>query len=73
MRPTGFRKFDMTPRLPRDWDFMNLKNIKAHENNYSIFVKRLNEDLLEVTVTKDNLQPVMKKRIKEGRKISVQL
>jgi len=73
IRPTGLRKFDMTPRLPQDWDFMNLENIRAHETNYSIFVNRLNDNLLEVTVTKDNQQPVIKKRINEGEKISVRL
>lgn len=73
IRPTGLRKFDMTPHLPQDWDFMNLENIRAHETNYSIFVNRLNDNLLEVTVTKDNQQPVIKKRIKEGEKISVRL
>lgn len=73
IRPTGLRKFEMTPRLPQDWDFMNLENIRAHETNYSIFVNRLNDNILEVTVTKDNQQPVIKKRIKEGEKISVRL
>lgn len=73
IRPTGLRKFDMTPRLPQDWDYMNLENIRAHENSYSIFVNRLNNDYLEVTITKNNGQPVIKKRIKEGEKISVRL
>lgn len=73
IRPTGLRKFDMTPRLPQDWNYMNLENIRAHENNYSIFVNRLNDVLLEVTITKNNGQPVIKKRIKDGEKISVRL
>jgi len=63
----------MTPRLPQDWNYMNLENIRAHENNYSIFVNRLNDVLLEVTITKNNGQPVIKKRIKDGEKISVRL
>lgn len=73
IRPTGLRKFDMTPRLPQGWNYMNLENIRAHENNYSIFVNRLNDVLLEVTITKNNGQPVIKKRIKDGEKISVRL
>jgi hypothetical protein len=73
IRPTGLRKFDMTPRLPQDWDYMNLENIKAHESKFSIFVKRVDDNFLDVNVTKNNEQPVFKKRIKEGEKITIHL
>ncbi len=73
IRPTGLRRFDMTPRLPKDWDYMNLENIKAHENNFSLFVNRLDDNLLEVRVTTSNQKTIFKKRIKEGEKITVRL
>jgi hypothetical protein len=73
IRPTGLKRFDMTPRLPKDWDYMNLENIKAHESNFSIFVKRVDDNFLDVNVTKNNEQPVFKKRIKEVEKITIHL
>lgn len=73
IRPTGLRRFDMTPRLPQDWNFMNLENIKAYGNNFSLFVHRLDDNLLEVRVTTDNQKTIFKKQIKEGEKITVRL
>jgi hypothetical protein len=73
IRPTGLRKFEMTPHLPQDWEYMNLKNIRAHESNFSIYINRLKNDYLEVTITKREGQVLVKKRIKNGDTISVKL
>jgi hypothetical protein len=63
----------MTPHLPQDWEYMNLKNIRAHESNFSIYINRLKNDYLEVTITKREGQVLVKKRIKNGDTISVKL
>jgi len=42
IRPTGFHAFNLTPRLPKDWDSMALKNIKAFGDTFAIEVKRIN-------------------------------
>ena len=51
--PIGFSTFTMTPRLPSNWDFMNLKHIKAFQSDFDINVKRNGKKTL-VTVLKGN-------------------
>ncbi|HEY8659167.1 MAG TPA: hypothetical protein VIL78_09025, partial [Hanamia sp.] len=41
MRPTGFNSFDMTPRLPKEWNYMALRNIHAFQNKFDLEIKRL--------------------------------
>lgn len=38
--PTGLNKFTMTPWLPKGWDYMNLRNIKAFGRTFDIEVTR---------------------------------
>jgi hypothetical protein len=52
MRPTGFNSFDITPRLPKVWNRMALKNIHAFQNQFDIEVTRTAKDKLIVSVTK---------------------
>jgi hypothetical protein len=52
MRPTGFRSFDLTPRLPVEWDHMALRNIHSFGNVFDLEVKKANGKLL-VTIRKD--------------------
>lgn len=40
INPVGFNKFTMKPSLPRGWDYMNLRNIKAFHKSFDIEVKR---------------------------------
>lgn len=40
INPIGFKKFTMTPWLPKGWNYMNLKNIKAFGTSFDIEVKR---------------------------------
>lgn len=41
IRPTGFRSFTLTPRLPADWTHMNLRHIRAFNTDFDIEVTRL--------------------------------
>lgn len=50
IRPTGFKSFTLTPRLPKDWEYMNLKRIHAFDTCFDIEVKRLANGKLEVTL-----------------------
>ena len=38
--PTGFSSFTCAPRLPGNWNFMKLKNIKAFQRSFDIEVSR---------------------------------
>ncbi len=40
MNPVGLNKLEILPRLPNDWDFMDLKNIKAFGKTFDIEVRR---------------------------------
>jgi hypothetical protein len=50
MRPAGFNSFDMTPRLPKDWDKMALRNIHAFQNVFDLEVARAEKNKLTITV-----------------------
>ncbi len=45
IRPTGFRSFNCTPRLPKAWPKMELKHINAFQNDFNISVERINRKL----------------------------
>lgn len=51
IRPTGFKSFTVTPRLPSDWNNMALRNIAAFDSMFDIEVERLKGDKLKVSVT----------------------
>ncbi|MDR2627052.1 MAG: hypothetical protein LBC40_03345, partial [Dysgonamonadaceae bacterium] len=42
IRPTGLKSFDITPRLPENWNKMVLRNIKAFDNSFDMEVDRIN-------------------------------
>ena len=71
IRPTGFKSFTLTPRLPKDWPFMNLKNIHAFDACFDVEVKRLDNGKLEVLVT--NGAKTKKQIVKEGQSINIKL
>ena len=71
IRPTGFKNFTLTPRLPEDWSFMNLKNIHAFDTCFDVEVKRLDNGKLEVLITHGSKSK--KHTIKEGGTLKIQL
>ena len=71
IRPTGFKSFTLTPRLPKDWPFMNLKNIHAFDACFDVEVKRLDNGKLEVVVTNDAKSK--KFIVKDGETVKVRL
>jgi hypothetical protein len=38
--PTGFNRFTLAPWLPKGWNYMNLRNVKAFDSSFDIEVKR---------------------------------
>lgn len=71
IRPTGFRSFTMTPRLPAEWDHISLKSVRAFGSDFDISVVRDGEKLA-VSVTSGE-KVVLKKTIKEGQSLTVSL
>jgi hypothetical protein len=52
MRPAGFNSFDITPRLPKEWNHMALRNIHAFQNQFDLEVARAGKDKLLITIIK---------------------
>lgn len=71
IRPTGLRSFDLTPRLPKDWDYMNLNKIRAFNADFDIRVSRDGEKLrVEI---RNNGKMIMNKTLSEGKTLHVRL
>jgi hypothetical protein len=71
MRPTGFTSFDMTPRLPKDWNNMSLRNIHAFQNQFDLEVKRTGKDKIIIIVKKGDQKKSY--NIQEGATQKIQL
>jgi hypothetical protein len=71
MRPAGFNSFDITPRLPKAWNRMALKNIHAFQNHFDLQITRTEKDKLIVTVTRGERRKSY--AIKEGATQRIQL
>lgn len=71
MRPIGFRAFDITPRLPKEWDYMALRNIHAFQSQFDLVITRLRKNKLLVTVNKDGQEKLY--RISNGATQRIQL
>lgn len=69
IRPTGLRSFEMTPRLPQEWEYMNLNRIRAFNSEFDIRVRRAGKKL-QVEVLKGG-KVVLKKSITEGTTLKV--
>ncbi|MBV8388318.1 MAG: hypothetical protein JO080_00805 [Mucilaginibacter sp.] len=52
MRPVGFNSFTCSPRLPKNWAGMALRNIHSFGTVFDLKISRLNTEKLLVTVTK---------------------
>jgi cellobiose phosphorylase len=50
MRPVTFNSFDMTPRLPKEWDRMALKNIHSFGHVFDLEVRRTAKNKLAITI-----------------------
>lgn len=69
IRPTGLRSFIFTPRLPAEWDHMDLRKICAFGRVFDISVKRAGGKL-QVVVSADG-KVISNRKIKEGGNIRI--
>ncbi|MCL7764465.1 six-hairpin glycosidase-like protein [Polaribacter sp. Z014] len=70
--PTGLKSFNLTPRLPKEWNEMSLENIKAFGEDFNIEVKRKNKSLV-IEIKKNKTDKTFKRTIKEGSTININL
>lgn len=71
IRPTGLRSFEMTPRLPQEWEYMNLNCVHAFNSEFDIRVSRAGKKL-HVEVLKGG-KPILRKNVTEGVAVRVNL
>jgi hypothetical protein len=69
MRPTGFRSFDATPRLPAEWQDMKLEKVQAFGQSFDIEVRRVGSKL-QVDVTAIG-QKTISQPLKPGRTATI--
>ncbi len=71
IRPTGFKSFTFTPRLPKEWNQMSLKNIKAFGSSLDIEVERSGEKF-HIVLIKDS-KKIIDKEVADSKSLQVKL
>lgn len=51
IRPTGFSSFNITPRLPKDWNKMAMRNIRGFGKTFDLVVEREDDGNIKTTLT----------------------
>lgn len=71
IRPTGLKSFTVTPRLPKEWNTLNLRKIKAFGATFDLEVTR-NKGIINLAI-QSNGKMLLHKKIKEGETVKVKL
>lgn len=71
IRPTGLKSFKLTPRLPVEWDTMNLRNVKAFGSSFDIKISRKNNKI-DINICAGS-KTLLHKKINEGETVTVKL
>lgn len=71
IRPTGLKSFSLTPRLPKDWDKMELRHIKGFGGDFGVLVTRKGENLN--VLIKSEGKVIKQQEIKDGDTLSVKI
>ena len=73
IRPTGLHNFELTPQLPSDWEFAELRNIRAFDSDFDIYIRRLSADKLSITINNNITGKELDYTIRQGKTIKVKL
>lgn len=71
IRPTGLKSFDITPHLPKEWNFMKLKQIKAFNSAFDIEVERLDSTYLQVKIISGSIVRTYKTAVNKPLSINI--
>ncbi len=69
--PIGLNKFEILPRLPKNWDFMKLKNIKAFGRTFDIDVSRIDGETVLQVISEG--KTVIEKQVVANSPLTVEL
>lgn len=70
--PSGLHSFDLTPRLPKEWNEMSLEHIKAFGDDFSILIERENLKIRVKIINKKG-KVIFNKLQKPGQTASIKL
>lgn len=71
IRPTGLNSFDITPHLPKIWNTMSLRKIRAFNTSFDVTLKR-DKKKLHLTIRSGN-SILVDRRIEAGETVGVRL
>ncbi|WP_286850313.1 hypothetical protein, partial [Proteiniphilum sp. UBA5480] len=71
IRPVGLRSFTLMPSLPKNWNTMSLKKIRAFGNNFDLDVSRKGKKI-KIDIIIDN-KLIIEKIINEEKEILIEL
>jgi cellobiose phosphorylase len=69
--PTGFNSFELTPNIPDEWEFFNLKRIRAFDSKFDLIINRKGDKLLVQVIQFGKV--VFTEKVKNGQTIRVSL
>lgn len=71
INPKGLNSLEITPRLPKDWDQMSLRKVKAFGSNFDIEIKREGKKIRVKTIVEGKVK--MSKLASPGTTIRINL
>ncbi len=69
--PTGFNSFELTPNIPDEWEYFNLKKIRAFDSEFDVKITKSSEKLT-IEVSQFG-KIIFSRKINNGESISVKL
>ncbi len=72
IRPTGLYSFSMIPQLPKAWNNMSLRNIKAFGADFDIEVERVKGQTIRVLVKKAG-KVILNKKVQSGTALNCKI
>ncbi len=66
--PTGLKSFKCTPRLPKDWDFMELNRIKAFGEDFNIKIFK-EKDLTKILIENNDGKVLLEKKLRKNETV----
>ncbi|TRX71085.1 hypothetical protein [Carboxylicivirga sp. M1479] len=72
IRPTGFNSFTITPQLPEDWDYMNMKSVHGFGEDFDLEIIKKNKKV-QVIIRNASGKTLFKKSVLNGGELSVKL
>ena len=71
--PRGLNRFECTPGLPKNWEQMALRKIKAFGRTFDLQVRRINADELVVELKDEQSQILFNQSFEKGESVLVEL